>query len=288
MPIRTRTMGRPSRVVACVAVVVLLPLEVASQDVGTVADADAVRLMATIVDRADGSPVPAATVTISPFGAEGEPVWSGESDESGSFSTDLPVGSYELRVEAAPFSSVRHLLLLASEGLVDVQVEMVAAHYELDPIVVVARRLTRLEAGGFYQRRTSGRGTFLTRDEIADRSPSRLSDLFHTIPGARVLQGQYGEHNVIRLRGGCTPVYVLDGIVMSGTVVLDDLFPVSGVEGIEVYHGAAAPMEYVGMTSCGVVMLWSGDPSTGRGSPFTWTRLLVGVGFGALAVLLTH
>jgi hypothetical protein len=275
------------RIAAALLLLLSLPWWIAAQDVDGSPGDEAVRIWGSVVDRVTGGPIPSALITILPFGSEGEPFWSGQSDAEGSFLTDLmPPGSYEMEVEVLPFSKLTHLLLLTRGGRVDVRVEMVTVDYELPPIVVVATRLTKLESGGFYARREAGRGTFLTRADIAERSPSRLSELFRTIPGARIIQGQFGQGDAIRLRGGCTPVYVLDGVVLSGPVVLDELFPVAGVEGIEVYHGAAAPMEYVGSTSCGVVMLWSRDPTTGTGSPFTWMRLITAVGFGALIALL--
>jgi hypothetical protein len=271
-------------VVAALPLLVAVPSDVAAQDVD---EDDFVTISGSVVDRATGRPIPSASVSFLSFGSEGEPSWSGQSNTGGLFLTDpMPVGSYEMRVEVLPFSRLTHLLLLTRGGVVDVRVEMVAVDYELPPIVVVATRATKLEAGGFFERRAAGRGTTLTHADIAERSPSRLSELFRTIPGARIIQGQFGQGDAIRLRGGCTPVFVLDGVVISGPVVLDDLFPVAGVEGVEVYHGAAAPMEYVGMTNCGVVMLWSRDPSTATGGPFSWTRLLTAVGLGALIVLL--
>ena len=244
-----------------------------------------------VIDRTTEQPIARAAVTLVDLDGDGEPVWSGSTDSTGFFAADrVPVGSYELSVDVIPFSRLTHLLVLAQDGVVDLRVEMVTVDYELPPIVVAVRRVIKLESSGFYDRRGEGRGTFLTRDEIAERSPSRVSELFLTIPGARILQGAFGEGNSIRLRGSCTPVYVLDGIVLSGSVVIDDLLPVGGIEGIEVYHGAAAPMQYVGMTSCGAVMLWSRDTGSVSGvSQSTWRTVLgIAVGVGALAALLVR
>jgi hypothetical protein len=236
-----------------------------------------------------GASVPGALVTLTLFDGGGDPIWSGLSDERGAFRTNpLALGTYELRVEGArTFADISHVLILAEVGIVDVWVEMAAVEYELPPIIVVARRVTKLEAGGFYARREAGRGAFFTREDIDELAPSRLSEIFRRDPGARIIQGRSGGGNTIRLRGGCQPVFVLDGAVLSGSFVIDEMFPINGVEGIEVYHGAAAPMQYVGMTSCGVVMLWTRDPSTGGGTPFSWKRLAVAIGLGGIIALLS-
>jgi hypothetical protein len=244
-----------------------------------------------VVDRTTEEPIARAAVTLVELDGNDEPMWSGSTDSTGSFTAGaVPVGSYELKVDVMPFARLTHLLVLAQEGVVDLRVEMVKVDYELPPIVVAVRRVSKLELNGFYDRRGEGRGTFLTREDIAQRSPSRVSELFRSIPGARILQSSFGQGNSIRLRGSCIPVYVLDGVVLSGAVVIDDLLPVAGIEGIEIYHGAAAPMQYVGMTSCGAVMLWSRDPaSVAAASLSTWRRVLgVAVGVGALAVFLSR
>ena len=78
--------------------------------------------------------------------------------------------------------------------------------------------------------------------------------------------------------------FELNGVRMAyGADVIDEVISAGEVEGIEVYHGTSAPIQYVGITTCGVVMLWSRDPVS-RGRPFTWGRLLFTVGFGVLFV----
>ena len=284
--------GRSLSVVAWVAVCLVAlgrPAVADAQGGQPNTGVDSVLVSGVLREMLTGASVPGALVTLAPFDDRADAVWSGLSDERGAFrTTPLAQGTYEMTVEGGQsFADISHVLILAEGGIVDVWVEMAAVEYELPPIIVVARRVTKLEAGGFYRRREAGRGAFFTRDEIAELAPSQLSELFRRVPGARIIQGRSGSGNTIRLRGGCQPLFVLDGAVLSGFVVLDETFPINGVEGIEVYHGSSVPIEYSGMTTCGVVMLWSRDPSTGSGTPFTWTRLAVAIGLGGIIALLS-
>ena len=56
--------------------------------------------------------------------------------------------------DTLPFSPLSHLLLLLPEaGIVDVRVQMVPVDFALEPVVVAARRITKLEREGLYERR---------------------------------------------------------------------------------------------------------------------------------------
>lgn len=269
------------------SVLLPLPSDLAAQDAIPNLEADeGVRILGSVVNRATGEPIASAAIALAQFGFERAPLWSGVSDTDGRFRTDLlPLGAYALTVEILPFSPLAHVLAFPDEGVVDLDVEMVRVDFELEPIVVYARRLTKLERMGFYERQAGATGHFLTGEDIEERAPMRVSDLFRTIPGARVIQGAAGRGDGIRLRGGCTPVVVLDGIVMANPVRIDELFPVMSVEGIEVYHGSGAPIQYTGMTTCGVIILWSRDPTTTEGRALSWARVLTAVGFGVLVVI---
>ncbi len=244
------------------------------------------RIFGSVVDRATGEPVPSAAIAFVRFDSEDEPSWSGESDADGRFRTDvLALGAYRLSVEVIPWSPLSHLLVLSEEGVGDMRVEMVRVEYELDPIVVSARRISKLEREGFYERRQRGSGHFINREDIEERFPARVSDLFRGIPGTRVITGSFGRSGGILLRGGCTPLVVLDGVRLSNPVRIDELFAVEQLEGIEVYQGSSAPIQYVGISNCGVIMLWSRDPMSAEGRDFSWRRFLVAAGIGVLVVL---
>ena len=246
-----------------------------------------VRLVGTVIDRRTEAPIPLAQVELFSFPVEGnEPVWSGQSDARGRFRTEsIPLGAYQLDVETLPFTPLAHPIVFSEAGIVDLRVEMVRVDYELEAVVVSARRQTVLERSGFLERQERGIGYFVTRDDIEASAALRVSDLFRRIPGARVVRGSRGgiESARVLLRGGCAPRVVIDGMMLSGPVAIDDLVATTQVEAVEVYHGSNVPIRYAGRSSCGVVMVWTRDPVTTEGRPLTWRRILVAAGLGLLA-----
>ena len=286
---RTATALSPGEVLAVVFCVVLgWPAPALAQDPEVAEDAGGiVQLVGTVIDRRTEDSIPLAQVQLFSFPVEGDdPVWSGQSDSRGRFQTEsIPLGAYRLDVEVLPFTPLAHTIVFSEEGVIDLRVEMVRVDYELEAVVVSARRQTVLERSGFLERQERGVGHFVTRDDIEATAALRVSDLFRRIPGARVVRGSRGGMETARvlLRGGCTPRVVIDGMMLSGPVVIDDLVATPQVEAVEVYHGSNVPVRFAGQSSCGVVMIWTRDPMTTEGRPLTWRRALVAAGLGLLA-----
>ncbi len=236
-----------------------------------------------VADRRSGRPVQDAAIRIRPAGSPGaEPGWAGTSDGDGRFrSVILAFGEYDVTIEAPPYDALEGSFTLNEPGVFDLRAEMVGPEYELDPIIAVAGRESRLEAVGFYERREVGLGDYLARDELVTLNPARLSDVFREIPGARVIPGRGGLNDQVRLRGNCVPIMVLDGIRLANPVRLDNILAVNDIEAVEVYQGATTPIEYISITTCGVVMLWTRDPSV-QGRGFSWGRVVFVATFGVL------
>ena len=248
--------------------------------------AGTVRLVGTVVDRLSGEPVPLVSVEIAGPGSPREPVWTGLADGRGGFLTDpLGPGTYELRVAGRLFSPLSHLLLLEEPGVVDLRIEMVRARYELQPVIAAARRENLLERAGFYDRQITSGGTAVDREEIEERDPHLVSDLLREFPGVQLRTGgELGEGADVRLRGGCRPLYVLDGVVLTGAGSLDEIVSVVDVEGMEVHHQASVPIEYRSLTNCGVIMLWTRDPGVPVRHEFSW-RQAIWAGFAILTLI---
>lgn len=133
---------------------------------------------------------------------------------------------------------------------------------------------------GFYERMERGFGTFITRGEIEDRSPDRVSDLFHAVAGVRIERrgDGTGRSGVTMARsaafqdgGRCAIHYWVDGsrIPIASRFDVDELSP-GDVEGIEVYRGPSEiPARFTRFgDACGVVVVWTRDPrSAVEGSP---------------------
>jgi hypothetical protein len=286
-----------SSILAAGALTVLNPLGSHAQDAPS--DDGRAQLIGEVADRLSGDPIPAASVRLVAE-PEARSVWTGQSNEDGEFRTSaLPLGEYRVEVSAPPYLPLSEALVLLEEGLVDVRVEMVAVEYELEPIVASARRLTRLERDGFYDRLNRGSGSFMTRAEIETRNPIEVTDLLRGMPGVTVTT--VGGGNEVELRR-CTPLVVLDRVPVETTPTLwiDDLLTPGSLEAIEVYSGLETPIEYFGearggsggsvqRTDCGVIMLWSRESvlAGGRLLP-SWKMILGGAAFVVGAFLATQ
>ena len=184
--------------------------------------------------------------------------------EGGFRLTNVPAGSVTLAVRRLGYAPTAINVLLSSIETSVVAVVVTPLAQALATVVVRGDR--RFEdhgrLAGFYQRRSrSSGGHFITRDQIDQRNPSQLTDLFRNVPGARVHTSRFT--NAIRFRGmRCAPLVWLDGFpATAGEFDIDALDPYI-VEGIEIYLGVATvPPEFRwvrGGGSCGAIVIWTG------------------------------
>lgn len=250
-------------------------------------DQEGVRVIGRVTDRTTERPLPSVSVRLIDVDDEGRLAWEGTSDSTGTFRAPrLRPSTYEVRVEALGYGDLTHSVSLSGYGVTELLVELSPAALELDPLVVVSRRRSRLESAGFYERRRRGFGHTLTRQEIEDRHPSMVTDLLRPMAGVTVAPGALGTGGIIRMRGGCIPDVILDGARLSAPVRLDNLLSVSDLEGLEVYSGSTTPAQY-SHSSCGTVLAWTRDPGSTDGRPWSWKRAGAAAGFLLLSILLT-
>jgi outer membrane cobalamin receptor len=202
----------------------------------------------------------------------------------------LLVGGYQIRVDALSYSSLNHIEIFPAAAVMDLRVEVVRVAYELEPLVVTARRPNRLERTGYYRREEAGVGHFVDLAEIQARQPLEVSDLFRSVPGARIIPGRFGSGGDVRLRGGCSPQLVVDGVALVTPARIDGLFRPGDLEAIEVYHGPTAPIEYNGRSTCGTIMVWTRNPPepAGYNMSIAFKKLAFIVGIATLAVVSTR
>jgi TonB family protein len=178
--------------------------------------------------------------------------------------TNVPEGSITLGVRRLGFLPATMSMLIVPTEPAIVSVVVAPLAQSLRAVVVRGdRRFADYgKLAGFYQRRSrSSGGHFITRDQIDQRNPHQLTDLFRNVPGARIYSSTF--HNVVRFRGmRCAPLVWLDGFPATAAEFdLDTLDPYI-VEGVEVYPGVATvPPEFRwvrGGGSCGAIVIWTG------------------------------
>jgi hypothetical protein len=201
------------------------------------------------------------------------------SDSAGVFRLLVPdSGHYTIQAEALAYHPSSGPPVRVGPGeVLEVELRMAVDAIPLEPLLVtVEARSLRLDAVGFFERSSHSSGKFLSRRTIANRVPSRLTDLMKGMPGVLVRPGPSGGSSydvrfmrALQSRFGrdCAPSIWLDGIlvrpggesILAGLMALDDVIPPVEVEGVELYQRASSiPVGYnTGGSSCGVILIWT-------------------------------
>lgn len=180
-------------------------------------------------------------------------------------------GSYVLEIRRIGYAPERVLLTFAAGEMIDGELELTPEPLLLDPVEVSAARPNlQLLQNGFYQRRLSLNGFFMTRDEIGlvIARGGQLNTVLRAIPGAALLPASRGGGLVLgRFAGGCPAQVLIDGIAISsgaGRGSLDQLISVEMIEALEWYSGpASVPTEWNrttpsgGSAICGTLVIWT-------------------------------
>jgi hypothetical protein len=246
---------------------------------------DAQRLVGHVLDEGTDRPVESAAIVI--INEAGREERNTTTDDDGWFQFAMAApGPYTIRVAHIAYTAYTSESINLGRGeTVEIRVRLGTNVIPLEPLVVT----TRSAAGGRiaeYHRRleTNAFGRFITREDIERRPAARVSDLLRTQPGVGIQtarRGPFGS-NLITMRGGigaCLPNIYIDGVRVrqSAEFPVDDLLSPDMLEGVEIYSaGATAPVQYQESSQCGVVLFWTRPGEPGR--PFSWKRLLIGVG----------
>lgn len=198
----------------------------------------------------------------------------------------VPPGTYRVIVTLIGYRDLQDTLQVGPESDLELILPLSVSPVELEPLVVVAERRHLGIMGDFEGRRRSRSGTFFDREEIENRQPMLLTDLLRMVPGARVVPTSPYDYTV-RLRGGCRPTLVVDGMQLMTEEGMDHLLPTMDLEAVEVYHGASLPVQF-GSNPCGAIVVWTRTGEPGAGSGSLLQRLAFAAGFFTLAFLLTR
>jgi hypothetical protein len=176
----------------------------------------------------------------------------------------LPAGPVRLLVRAPSFP-VTHVVVELSLGqelehtiVLDSTAAARSAAQPLPGMVVTAPVPVDRRFVDFERRRRTGRGHYLTRDDIEKSGGSSIQDVVRPLRGVAVeCGGGLGCFiRMVRAPMQCPPDYIVDRRV-------DNSFgpstPIRDIEAIEVYTGPSdVPGEFAGRTAgCGVIVIWT-------------------------------
>ena len=178
---------------------------------------------------------------------------------------DVPAGiaRFLVRVRGFPATSVTVALArgdsLARVIVLDSSLAARAAAQAIPALAVVAPREPLPRYVDFERRRLTGRGQYVTRQDIEKASYATLQDAMRGLRGINTECGGGGSGCSIRMVRApmrCRPEYIIDERVDNdfgpGTAIRD-------IEGIEVYTGPSdVPGEFAGRNAgCGVIVVWT-------------------------------
>ena len=251
------------RIVARIATLCVAPIVFSS-----VARAQGSGELTGVVTDSAGAPVFGAIVEVAGSSARVR------TNDKGEFRIgNLAAGIANIQVRRLGFAAVTQSARVgAGEQAAPLHIRMQSVAASVDPVVVQASRVEFTgRLAGYYERmHRHSNGSFINREQI-DRSTNKtLSQLLSSTPGVNAAQLRNGGS--VRIRGmKCRPLVWLDGVPMPAGEVNLDAFPVSTLEGIELYLGATnSPPSYTalnGASSCGTILLWSRGSDTERRDP---------------------
>lgn len=170
----------------------------------------------------------------------------------------LPPGSHRIELRAIGYRPYIRDFTTVDGQVLELQFGMVFTGAQLPEIAVEARNSKLLPRyADFERRRLNGQGLYVTRDQIKAKGYMNMGDALKSLSGVRVDCGPIDcSIRMARSTAGCGPTFYIDGRMVRNFA--SDT-PVSDVQGIEVYRGAAEmPGEFAGAGAmCGVVAIWT-------------------------------
>lgn len=241
-----------------------------------------------LVDGNTGTAVRSGFVVL--VDARGGAVGRASPDAEGHFRLRAPAAGtgYRLRAEVPGYRLyISEPLDLEAGEVRNVALELVPLPaVELDTVIVAGQAVPRRLAD-FYRRRSSGFGSFLTREEFERYSPREVSDVVRRMPGFNVVPGDLGTGGVVVARRPagfslqCFPIVYVDGTYVGNSreFDIDSHLDVQTIEAVESYAGGAqVPPEFNRSgAECGVIALWTRTGTVAEGRS---RRLELGGQFG--------
>ena len=235
---------------------------IAAVTTGTAAAQPSRRELVGVVREPSGAPIEGATVEIRGAAAR--------TSSKGTFQLWTPnIDTITISFHRIGFDAIE-ALVTSRRGQWDTLVVEMEPNSEKLSGVLVKEGVTRPALGlrDFEERRSKGHGVFITRDDIASRNTSKVSDVLRTQRGVnlvRIGSNRFGVRFVTYSGGRgstCIPNLYLDGQLARGMEV-DDI-TANTVEAMELYDSfATTPFEF-GHTAnsipCGTIVIWTRIP----------------------------
>ncbi len=187
--------------------------------------------------------------------------------ESGVFRLEeLPTGEHTLAVNYLGMESKEFPVQLTARRTLEVTFRLETKVLPVAELVVTVDQTVPVsKLTGFYRRSEQGPGYFLTRADIENQPATRATDLLRQVPGLDVGKRTRGGITPVTMgrRDGCLPRFYVDGAFTS-YFDMDNLHP-RDIAGIEVYRGnSEVPIRFKHGDRCGVIVVWTRDPSNDR------------------------
>ncbi len=248
---------RATRLISAAIVLVALASPAAAQSVSGV-----------VREAGTGEPIIGARVTLLADSLRRENVVIADSTGRFAFSPRTR-GRYAVRAERIGFRPRSTAAFVLSDSLGELVIPLEAIAQRLSGVSSIGTGPRGLDfMRGFERRRLRGMGSYMARDDIAQRGASVVTELLRGMIGMELMvddagnliaRTSRGERSLSVSRDGpCkAPIYV-DGIERVGES-LDRMVSPANIEAIEVYSGASnLPVEFrQGDSACGVVFIWT-------------------------------
>jgi len=172
--------------------------------------------------------------------------------------TGLSPGLHLIELRSVGYRPYVRSFATVDGQVVDLQFGMVFTGAQLPDLAVEARNSKLLPRfADFERRRVNGLGLYITREQIKAKGYMNMGDALKSMSGVKVDCGAIDcSIRMSRSTAGCGPTFYVDGR-MARNFASDT--PISDVQGIEVYRGAAEmPGEFAGDGAmCGVIAIWT-------------------------------
>jgi hypothetical protein len=180
----------------------------------------------------------------------------------------MPPGANLIEFRRMGYEPLRNELLVeegATEAALSVTLQRLAVPIEEVVVEGEYEALARGKLRGFYERRGSERGRFITPEEIDDIPAIAVTDILRAAPGVIITPSHNGGFvSLTRVDARCMgqqPAFYLDGAPLRiiGGQSIDQMLNRGDIVAVEVYFGPSQiPLQYRPPDAlCGVILLWT-------------------------------